>query len=280
MDRTDYEEHADEAVRGLIDTKKPLEDSIVEIAKRDSLNPEQIKRIIEMANTGAFLEMFKNTSGDDRMVEFPTANPDSVLKKFYALGDSAGGSAVSDTDSSSDGSFFDDISNENDDPNDLDEGTESSDSSDPLDRSSKEASWEPRVKFANAQKLAVRVDRAREVLKDKIAAEYYAAEDLAVKLSRKFASVYDRPKLAAFEADGLALYGPRSVVAFNAVRESLREPTYSRIPDALQVKVAAEFHLANSNTEEMKLLGDFLAKVSSLQKFQHAKRALEVEHGL
>ena len=267
MDRSDYENRADEAVRGLVDDKKPLDDSIVDIARRDSLNPEQIKRIVEMANTGAFLEMFKHTSGDDRMVEFPTANADSILKKFYAAGDSGGVKKERDTS----GSFFDDVSDENGDP---DDSTESAGSS------PKEASWTPRVNFVNAQKLAMRVDRAREVLKDKIAAEYYDAEELAVKLTRKFASVYDRPKLAAFEADGLSLYGPPAVVAFNAVRESLREPTYSRMPDALQVKVAAEFHLANSNTEEMKLLGDFLAKVSSLQKFQHAKRALEVEHGL
>ena len=267
MDRSDYENRADEAVRGLVDDKKPLDDSIVEIAKRDSLNPEQIKRIVEMANTGAFLEMFKSTSGDDRMVEFPTANSESILKKFYGTGDP--GSVKKERDTS--GSFFDDVSDENSVDDSEDGGSESS---------PKEASWEPRVNFVNAQKLAMRVDRAREVLKDKIAAEYYDAEELAIKLTRKFASVYDRPKLAAFEADGLSLYGPPAVVAFNAVRESLREPTYSRMPDALQVKVAAEFHLANSKTEEMALLGDFLAKVSSLQKFQHAKRALEVEHGL
>jgi len=283
VDRSDYEQKADEAVRGFLDGGVPLEDGIVQIASRDQLNPEQIKRIVEMANTAAFLEMFKNKSGDDRMVEFETASPQSVIKKFYEVGPSSVGTTVVQVSGypslESAGSFFDDIADEN---AGCGCGT-------PVDECScmsaapiveKQASWEPRVKESNKQKTAIRVNKALDILKDKLASAYYEAEDAADKLASKFKSIYDRDKLAEFEQDGLSTFGPRAVYGFNAVRSRLNKPLYNKLPDAGIVKSASEFHLADSRSSEMVILGEFLDKVAQIKEFDHAKKCLEASYGL
>ena len=285
MDRSDYEQKADEAVRSFLDGGVPLEDGIVNIATRDQLNPEQIKRIVEMANTSAFLEMFKNKSGDDRMVEFETASPESVIKKFYEVGPNSVGTTVVSVSGypsiNAAGSFFDDIADENSscgcgmkmDPC-------SCMSAGPLVAEVKEASWKPRVDSINKQKLSIRLDRAREVLADKLAAAYYDAEDIANELAGKFRSIYDREKMAEFEQDGLSQFGPQAVYGFNAVRSRLNKPLYNKMPDSSMVKKASEFHLADSRTPEMQLLGKFLEKVAQIKEYDHAKKSLEVAYGL
>ena len=283
MDRSDYEQKADEAVRGFLDGGAPLEDSIVSIATRDQLNPEQIKRIVEMANTAAFLEMFKRKSGDDRMVEFETASPESVIKKFYEVGPNSFGATVVSVSGSPDlasaGSFFDDVADENSscgcgmkmDPC-------SCMSAGPIVEGSKEASWKPRVDNINKQKLAIRLDKAKEVIADKLAAAYYEADEIANKLSSKFKSIYDRDKLAEFEQDGLAHFGPKAVYGFNAVRSRLNKPLYERMPSESVVKTASEFHLVDSRQPEIALLGSFLEKVAQIKEYDHAKKAIEVEY--
>lgn len=283
MDRSDYEQKADEAVRGFLDGGAPLEDSIVSIATRDQLNPEQIKRIVEMANTAAFLEMFKRKSGDDRMVEFETASPESVIKKFYEVGPNSFGATVVSVSGSPDlasaGSFFDDVADENSscgcgmkmDPC-------SCMSAGPIVEVSKEASWKPRVDSINKQKLAVRLDKAKEVIADKLAAAYYEADEIADKLSAKFKSIYDRDKLAEFEQDGLAHFGPKAVYGFNAVRSRLKKPLYESMPSESVVKTASEFHLVDSRQPEIALLGSFLEKVAQIKEYDHAKKAIEVAY--
>ena len=75
MRRPDYESRSEEAAVALVDDGTPLQDSIVKIAKRDSMNPEQIKRLVEMSNTASFLRMFGKTAGsEDRMVDFDVAD--------------------------------------------------------------------------------------------------------------------------------------------------------------------------------------------------------------
>jgi hypothetical protein len=283
VDRSDYEQKADEAVRGFLDGGAPLEDSIVSIATRDQLNPEQIKRIVEMANTAAFLEMFKRKSGDDRMVEFETASPESVIKKFYEVGPNSFGTTVVSVsgypDLSTAGSFFDDVADENSscgcgmkmDPC-------SCMSADPIVEVSKEASWKPRVDNINKQKLAIRLDKAKEVIADKLAAAYYEADEISTKLASKFKSIYDRDKLAEFEQDGLSQFGPSAVYGFNAIRSKLHKPLYERMPSSEIVKKASEFHLADSRQPEMVLLGSFLEKVAQIKEYDHAKKAIEVAY--
>ena len=67
--RHDIDSLAFKAVKHL-NEGKTLHNSIVKLAKDNSMNPEQIKRLVESANTSAFLDQFNSKTGSDRMVEF------------------------------------------------------------------------------------------------------------------------------------------------------------------------------------------------------------------
>jgi hypothetical protein len=86
--------------------------------------------------------------------------------------------------------------------------------------------------------------------------------------------------MAEFEQDGLSQFGPQAVYGFNAVRSRLNKPLYNKMPDSSMVKKASEFHLADSRTPEMQLLGKFLEKVAQIKEYDHAKKSLEVAYGL
>ena len=71
-----------EAVRAYVTSQTPLTDSVVAIAKRDSLSPEQIARIIEVTNQVAYLKLLEGAQ--DRTFEFELANKDDVMEKLMS----------------------------------------------------------------------------------------------------------------------------------------------------------------------------------------------------
>lgn len=63
--------------------KVALTDGVVETARQEDLNPEQIKRLVESVNNLTFLKKFNGTpSGQDRVVEFETANPNAAIQRL------------------------------------------------------------------------------------------------------------------------------------------------------------------------------------------------------
>ena len=84
--RHDIDSLAFKAVKDF-NSGKTLHNSIVKLAKDNSMNPEQIKRLVESANTSAFLDQFNAKTGSDRMVEFDVADPSKVINE--ALGSSS-----------------------------------------------------------------------------------------------------------------------------------------------------------------------------------------------
>ena len=64
------------AAANFISDEVPLNESIAELAKESSLNDEQVKRVVEHANTNTFLELFGTEYGDN--IEFPVADSSEV----------------------------------------------------------------------------------------------------------------------------------------------------------------------------------------------------------
>lgn len=83
MELSDYEMLADHAVTKLVNDEVPLNESIVKIAAKNDMNPEQIKRVVEMVNTKAFLKMFQNPKNKEKNIEFDIADPKEVLGKTH-----------------------------------------------------------------------------------------------------------------------------------------------------------------------------------------------------
>lgn len=211
MKRSDYEKLAEKVVDSLGDGHT-LEDGVVEMAKSKSLNPEQIRRLVEMVNTAAFLKMFGDTSGDDRMVDFDVADPRAIIKRFFSEMPSAGKKSVTITVSGSpDEEFFSDIADEL-------RGTKRIPEEMPEEESegAMKAAHVVEAKMGKFKKL-----RIREVLLDKVASANYAAEDLARDIASGFRGIYGKDKLAAFEADAFALYKSSAAAPLKAVREVL-----------------------------------------------------------
>lgn len=69
------------AARKYIKERVPLNESIVKIAQEEqALNPEHIKRIVEMANTDVYLHLHGNEK--DKNVVFDVANPHTILEEL------------------------------------------------------------------------------------------------------------------------------------------------------------------------------------------------------
>jgi hypothetical protein len=72
------------AARRYIKDKVPLNESIMKIAQEEqALNPEHIKRIVEMANTDVYLHLHGNE--EDKNVFFDIADPSTILEELGSV---------------------------------------------------------------------------------------------------------------------------------------------------------------------------------------------------
>lgn len=72
-------------------SEKTLSDAVVETVKHAGLNPEQVRRVVEFANTSAYLGEFKKEGSPHKVIDFHggPADPSAVLQD---LNDGGGGS--------------------------------------------------------------------------------------------------------------------------------------------------------------------------------------------
>lgn len=77
----DYEELAKEAEAKYFEGSS-LNDFVFEKAGELELNPEQIKQLCWQANTAVHLSLFEKKA-EDKMIEFPVADPAYVMKRMY-----------------------------------------------------------------------------------------------------------------------------------------------------------------------------------------------------
>lgn len=74
---------AHQVVDRFLSEKVALTDGVVDTAQQENLNPEQIKRLVESVNNLTFLKKFNDTpNGQDRVVEFETANPNAAIQRL------------------------------------------------------------------------------------------------------------------------------------------------------------------------------------------------------
>jgi hypothetical protein len=261
MKRPDYEARSEEAAQAFVDSGSSLQDSIVKIARRDSMNPEQVKRLVEMSNTATFLKLFGKTAGEsDRVVDFEVADPARTVQAFYAEGKGA-----EDTQGTSSSSYFDDVANEYAPP------------------AEKVAAYEPpaeneRVALRRTvrDKLHGRIrDQATaELLRTKMAEATYSAETAANELGAMFRGIYGRDKHAQFEEDALALFGPPAVVPLSDVRSKIGMPLFTRVPSEEAVKLAAERVVVDASGMDMVVVSRYLGHVASYKEAQAALESL------
>ncbi len=265
--REDLEGMASEIARSFLHKKASLEDGILAKAKESLMNSDQIKRLVEMTNTSAFLDMFKGTSGNDRMVEFKVADPSVVIKRYYngKAPDGSPARGVSETkvtvidhsDDSDDSNFFDDIASSklgcgcdsgcecesHDESEDSDSGSLSGAIRDMFDSAEKtaEAKYYEESTYAGLDKF--RKQDIKESLLTKAAAAEYDFKDAIEAIHSDFKGIYSRDKYAEFELDCFSRFGNSSIPALQAVRSKLAMPTIQRQLSPVELAVIQDRHL-------------------------------------
>jgi hypothetical protein len=256
--REDYEKLASLAIEQFMDGS-PLNDSIAGISCENELNPEQIKRLVEIANTGAFLESFKDKAGeDDRMVEFDVADPTKIIEMVHAkMGPEM--ESEEESEDPSEGQFFDDVADSNrEDPEmALYEGEEEEEDS---EEEEKTASLREKHGFFQ-----------REALKDRLLDKKYQASMLATELAEKvaaaFKGTYSRAKYPEFSKAARATHGTGAEVLLRHVDAFLGEDstkTASYLP--------AENELFSGKLPHLDKVAQYLEAVEA---YQVADRALK-----
>lgn len=263
MRRADYERKADEAVQGFVNEGVPLEKTIVKIARRDSLNPEQIRRVVEMANTGTFLELFNKTAGeDDRMVEFSVADPESVIASFYDNAPDTISKKASLNSPVPEDAYFANVPNENSIP--YPESVE------------KVASFSERPE-AKKVSWQVALQRSRKVassLEDKICAADIAAGNLADKIASSFRGIYSRENYEDFEKDAFLLYGKDAAIPATAIRRRLGMAPLGSIPSQESLKTAAAFAVVDQGSKGLTEVGEYLKQAEVVSECTQALEAI------
>lgn len=241
-----------------------LHDALVKIAKDNSMNPEQIKRLVESANTSTFLDQFKTKQGNQRMVEFDVADPAKVIHD--SLGGepnkSSGGTSVSITIAVDPvAGLHDSISDEN----------SSLSSSETEPGSAKVASLQ--LGYERPQTLAMNVNtraQVKESLLTKIADCNYRAEDLANELAVEYRGIYTRPKYASLETDALSVFGNEAIPALQLVRSKLGMSKIARNLTAGEEFFMSDRHIVENSPQ--------LEKISSILEL--AKQVISFKRGL
>jgi len=79
----DFEKLARVVVDEYLANSTPLEQGVVKTALKNELNPDQIKNLVQQANTMAHLTLFDKKADGDKIIDFEPADPSLVLKRIY-----------------------------------------------------------------------------------------------------------------------------------------------------------------------------------------------------
>tara|TARA_Y100000592_G_scaffold19371_1_gene29693 strand:- start:11605 stop:12432 length:828 start_codon:yes stop_codon:yes gene_type:complete len=260
--RHDIDSLAFKAVKDL-NAGETLHNSVVKLAKDNSMNPEQIKRLVEATNTSAFLDKFNSKTGSDRMVEFKVADPSQVINE--ALGSSSnnhsatsGPSITISISTDSDHSLGDSVMDE---VRSLPEEKVASDSypTEGFFLHTKEAS-----ELTHHNKL-----QAKDSLLTKIASCNYQAEDLANAIHASFRGIYNRQKYASFELDALSTYGNSAIPGLQMVRNRLGLKKFARALTDQEKFYLTDRHVVDStNSDSLSKLAEVIEVTSTLDGLQ------------
>lgn len=225
----DFENLADEVVANFIEKKSSLNSSILKLAQDKDLNPDQIKRLVEMANTKTFLKLFKDNPREDQNVDFDVADANGILKNFYNEGSPNTVKITKITITSNVPSSFDeefpDMMRGN---NEVIEHTED-DSTESDNDTTKEAAKKCSKK--DTQKQVMKLRKVAEELMNRVYESEHCYQEKLDKLASDFCKIYG-PDYSTFEKEAVIRYGDEDKFAkhaLNDIRRYIRwdKPIYS-----------------------------------------------------
>ena len=266
----DFEKMARAVVDGYLKKATPLESNIVKVALDNGLSPDQIRNLVQLANTMAHLTLFNEKKDGDKVVEFEPADPLAVLKRIYhdktpapALSEQSDASAPM----SSVQDLFGDLSEIADKVKAL--AVAPGDDEAPAAVETPEAAEsvpdqsQVSVSPAKRQMLIIKIRKVAEDLNDRRlqhACEYKEELD---KLAAEFAKLYG-PNYAEFEKDAVSVRGRTALPVLADIRRCLR------MPEMREVSFEKQARVVDTDNDHMHSL-DRLIKLA--QDFEHTDNA-------
>lgn len=228
LQRQDYENLAKEAVARMVNDAIPLSDTLVKVSESMGLNPDQIKALVQVANTLAHLDLFDRKTDGDKVVNFAPADPDAVVKKVVTGNEEPENEAPASLyDMHGD---FPDLTKKDDAKRD---GVEASNVSG--------SDMSP----GGRQIMIIKIRKVAEELKQRELTAALNYEDEVNKLASEFAKLYG-PNFEEFEKNAIDIYGGDAVSILSDLRTRLRLP---------EIKLAVfekRARLVDTDTPEMK----------------------------
>ncbi len=254
LQRKDYEDLAKEAVARMVNEAVPLSDTLVKISEDMGLNPDQIKALVQVANTLAHLDLFDKKQDGDKLVDFTPAEPDDVVKQVVTSDDESPCEAPG---------GLNDLEGELPDMTSQEETPEA-----PLADVGELA--QPDVSPGKRQIMIIKIRKlAEEMDQRKITAALGYEEELD-KLASEFARLYG-PDYEAFEKDAIDVHGGDAVSILSDLRMRLRLP---EIKLAIFEKRA---RLVDTATAEMQSFGKLAQYVEDAKAYAAGQELLRLK---
>jgi len=287
----EFKKMAQTVVSQYVKSSVPLVDSLTKTALESALNPDQIRNLVQLANTMAHLTLFDQKK-DDKIVEFEPADPDIVIKKVYVDGEPVVDSVTTGTGTGTGNDAqplrsdvadmfgdFDDVIEKvkgmlstTSTPTTTPEtpATDTMDTTGASDAS--DASGATPVTPHQRQMLIIKIRKVASEIENQKYAMATLYQDELDKLASEYAKLYG-PDHKEFEKDAFALRGARAIPVLADLRHSLRLPALQNVSKSL-VKTA---RVVDATTPSMRTLDTLIKLSSQWNDLAHAHQYL-VDH--
>lgn len=283
----DFDKLASQVVDAYLSKQSKLADAAAQVAMDNRLNPDQIERLSQAANTQTFLRMMENTKaqgGQDLTEEFDPIDSGQVIRIVI---DNTGVHVNADpsVDVQSGDAGAPPQGNENELPDEMaalrgedapmppmDASTGDADSDEtPTKKTEKKPEKKDKKSEKEAMFRKLRLRKLAGVLEDQRRQADLYFEDTSEKLAARFKKLYSAMNYDAFEKDALAEYGDAyGVQIINAMRDARKLPPLS--DDSARSKIAAlEDRHVTTDSPELALFGELV---------KTAREATRLEKGI
>ena len=286
-----FNKMAKEAVDAYLTRSVPMAESLAKTADENALNPDQIRNLVQLANTMAHLTLFDQKNDGDKVVEFNPADPDTVIKQVFVNGEpeEMGGhggccEGCSDYSNSPERSsdLFGDLggllekvkgalkgnSSQSSSPSPTPIGAAPEELPSPADMQDPSGNTSPKKQ----QMLIIKIRKVASELENKQLQTAYEYKEELDKLASDFARLYG-PDFGDFEKDAFALRGELATPIIADLRNCLRMP---KLTHGMLSKTA---RVVDSQTKSMRSLDKLIQFNDKWETFKQARDYLTANIG-
>jgi len=272
----EFKKMAQDVVDSYLKRSVPLADGLAKMSLDNALNPEQVKNLVQLANTMAHLTLFDQKNDGDKVVEFDPADPAAVTKQVFVNGEPVTPDAA-ESSGKDPSDMFGDLGDILDKVKAVLKGNgESANTCSSSTVPEQESACEPapnsETSPAKRQMLIIKIRKVASELENKQYQAAYEYKDELDKLASDFAKLYGAD-FKNFEKDAFALRGELAVPVIADLRHCLR------MPKPTETQFAKTARVVDSKTKEMRSLDKLIKLSDEWQTIDQARSQLQESAG-